>query len=368
MPKKPKTSDRALELDLLGCVLVDAEQRWQVIGQASESDFASPDIAMLWSFIGRLLAGGAEVSYAGVLKLMDAEQAKTLSAAYEAYEGSENLELRIERLRGLAQVRRYAELTRAAWAELADAQRPGEVLGAHVQRLQELVAPPASKRIYGPDQWPRRAYEAAKARREAVLAGGLPYLRFGFPLLERRAAVLPQNLVFVAAQTKSKKTMFALNMAQHLGVQTGVPTLYLNCEMSGDEIAMRVIAMAVELNAYSLRTGTSGGELEALEAWLEDLQGNQLWLTDSLYDLTSMDIAAIARRYKHMHGIKVLVLDYIQRLRDRQYSKDEEWQVLLDAAGRLKSLAQELDIIVFVLAQLTDHGDLQRARYMSIHG
>ncbi|NLH00232.1 MAG: hypothetical protein GX491_22990, partial [Chloroflexi bacterium] len=77
--------------------------------------------------------------------------------------------------------------------------------------------------------------------------------------------------------------------------------------------------------------------------------GNNLYITDALPWATTDDICSLAREYAVTIGLKVLVVDYIQRLEIKDGS--EQWQELLRAAKDFKSLAQELGIMVLMVAQ-----------------
>tara|TARA_R100000234_G_C4922462_1_gene144768 strand:+ start:146 stop:655 length:510 start_codon:yes stop_codon:yes gene_type:complete len=80
-------------------------------------------------------------------------------------------------------------------------------------------------------------------------------------------------------------------------------------------------------------------------------------------DLTISQIRADARRMKRFHGIKVIIVDYLQLLEpDRHGEKRHE--AVGRISGGLKNMAKELDVPVVALAQLnreTEKGSSNRA-------
>ena len=356
--------DRDLELDVLGVVICDEKARWELLSTLNPDTFGDPKHGRLWRKIQSMAAEGAKISHIEVSKLAGAEHLETVGLAYERYRGTANLDKKMERLEGLAQARKCVEATRHAMARLRDQHDPKAVISEHAQDLMSLVTNSVGNRVYGPEDWVKVAWEEAEKRYDEVQQGGQPYLDLGFPNFSRRAAVLPQNLVFVCAQTKAKKSMLMLNIAIHLGCNLRIPTLYCNTEMSIAELSLRAASMVAPARNYDLRTGGNIEEVNKLLKWAERGTMNKLYLTDSLHSLTSTDVVNLARQHKHQHGVQVVILDYIQRLRDGDKSEDDDWQALIKATARLKSMAQELDLYVFAVAQLAEHGGLQRAKYM----
>lgn len=61
----------------------------------------------------------------------------------------------------------------------------------------------------------------------------------------------------------------------------------------------------------------------------------------------------------------MLVVDYIGRMDMTNAPSKEDWQILKSAAQKLKTLAQDLGIIVVMIAQLNERGKLAQSSYMS---
>jgi replicative DNA helicase len=63
------------------------------------------------------------------------------------------------------------------------------------------------------------------------------------------------------------------------------------------------------------------------------------------------ELCRIARKWKHQHGIKLLLVDYIQRIEGG--SGDRKHERVGDVARQLKNLARDLNIPVVALGQVS---------------
>ena len=74
---------------------------------------------------------------------------------------------------------------------------------------------------------------------------------------------------------------------------------------------------------------------------------------DDTPGLTILQLRAKARRMHSQHGVKLIVIDYLQLLHSTtRRSMDNRQQEVAEISGGIKSLAKELDVPVIVLCQL----------------
>jgi KaiC/GvpD/RAD55 family RecA-like ATPase len=215
--------------------------------------------------------------------------------------------------------------------------------------------------IQGPQEWMEEGYRAILERKAGRAAKTID---LGIPALTEAILPEPGHLMIIAAETGKGKTATALNIAVNTAVMQSVPTLYLNTEMAAEELALRLYAILANVRATALRTGlTDAAELACVdEIYKLYKPTNALFISDALTWLTVDEIVALTRRYTASEGIKVLIVDYIQRLESS--GKEERWQILIEATKRLKSLAQETGTLVILLAQLTEEQRLAGSRGM----
>jgi len=91
-------------------------------------------------------------------------------------------------------------------------------------------------------------------------------VRTGFYDLDRMTAGLQKgDLVVLAARPSMGKTAFALNIAEHVAVQEGLPVLVFSMEMGASQLALRLVGSLGRIDQQHLRTGRlDSGEWERL--------------------------------------------------------------------------------------------------------
>lgn len=173
----------------------------------------------------------------------------------------------------------------------------------------------------------------------------------------------PGDLVIISAPTGKGKSAFAQNIAASLSVVQTIPTLYINSEMSEEQMSLRWAAMLSRATHTKLRAGDlSTEEYNSVTDALDRLYGSKFACV-TVPDLQIDKVSSIVRRYQKKNGCKSVIVDYIGRM-DTQDGKLREDQVLLNAAKRLKTLAQQTKTVMFMVAQVRADGRLQSATYM----
>jgi replicative DNA helicase len=186
-----------------------------------------------------------------------------------------------------------------------------------------------------------------------------------WPKLNRMiGAFEPGDLVIVSAPTGSGKSAFCQNIFKYLSVGVKVPGLYINSEMSEEQMSLRWAAMLSDGVTHSqLRAGElQSAEYDALITGMDRLYTSKFACV-TIPDLSIDRVSSIVRRYKKSNGVQCVAVDYIGRM-DTMNAKLREDQVLLNAAKRLKTLAQQTNVVMFMVAQVRKDGALQSASYM----
>lgn len=68
------------------------------------------------------------------------------------------------------------------------------------------------------------------------------------------------ELIILAARPSMGKTAFAMNVAENVALRGGVPVLFVSLEMSGIELADRLLCSVARVNGHRLRNGTISQE------------------------------------------------------------------------------------------------------------
>jgi replicative DNA helicase len=175
----------------------------------------------------------------------------------------------------------------------------------------------------------------------------LDHLTFGFQR---------QEMIVLAARPSMGKTSFALNIAEAATLpKRGEPhaTLFFSLEMSGSQLALRMLCSRAKVNLVRLRNevlSKNGEEQQELVKAADEFAKAPLYIDDSS-NLSIMQLRAKARRVHARHKLGLIVVDYLQLLSPTDSRAPREQQVA-EASRGLKALAKELDLPVLVLSQL----------------
>ena len=183
-------------------------------------------------------------------------------------------------------------------------------------------------------------------------SGKLRGVPTGFRDLDAKLAGLQNsNLIIFAARPGVGKTSFALNIAQHAAVVEGIPVGIFSLEMSQEELVDRLLVAQADIDAWKLKTGRlDEKDFDRLSHAMGQLAEAPLYIDDTP-GLSISEMRTKARRLQAEHGLKLLVVDYLQLMRGR--SVDNRVQEVSEISQSLKNLARELKIPVFALSQLS---------------
>jgi replicative DNA helicase len=159
------------------------------------------------------------------------------------------------------------------------------------------------------------------------------------------------ELIILAARPSVGKTAFALNIARHVIVEEKLPVLFVSLEQARVELAERLICCQARVDSNRLRRGHLGAdEIQKIFEAGEVLSNGQLYIDDTPGQ-NMLRIAANARRLKKRHGLRMVMIDYLQLIDpdDRRDSRQEQVSAI---SRRLKFLARELKVPVVALAQV----------------
>ena len=177
----------------------------------------------------------------------------------------------------------------------------------------------------------------------------------GFIDLDRMTAGLQAgDLVVLAARPSMGKTAFAINIAEHVALNEGLPVAVFSMEMGAAQLAVRIVGSIGRINQGNLRTGKlTDDEWPRLTEAIERLRNVSLHI-DETPGLTPSELRANARRLARSCGkLGLIVVDYLQLMSGSSGSQGENRATELGEISRgLKMLAKELQCPVIALSQL----------------
>jgi replicative DNA helicase len=180
-------------------------------------------------------------------------------------------------------------------------------------------------------------------------------VRTGFFDLDRMTAGLqPGDLIILAARPSMGKTAFALNIAEHVAVQEGLPVVVFSMEMGAAQLALRLVGSLGRIDQQHLRTGKlSDDEWSRLSEATEKLSKSSVFI-DETPALNPSELRARSRRQARQCGrLGLIVVDYLQLMSGSSSVNEENRATVIGEISRgLKALAKELQCPVVALSQL----------------
>ncbi|MET7030590.1 replicative DNA helicase [Sediminicola luteus] len=197
--------------------------------------------------------------------------------------------------------------------------------------------------------------QAKKRIEEIAGKEGLSGVPSGFDKLDKlTSGWQPSDLIIVAARPGMGKTALTLSMARNMAVNNNIPVAFFSLEMSSVQLITRLISSETGLSSEKLRTGKlEKHEWEQLNVKVKALENAPLFIDDTP-SLSIFDLRAKARRLASQHGIRMIVIDYLQLMTAGGSQKGGNREQEISTISRnLKALAKELNCPVIALSQLS---------------
>lgn len=177
-------------------------------------------------------------------------------------------------------------------------------------------------------------------------------LATGWASLDKLARLSDCEMYVIAARPSVGKTAMACNIACDVALRQGAPVGIMSLEMDAVRLLARMESSLSGVSERALRTGAlSAGCWQDIMDQVAALRAAPIWIDDTP-DLTVFDIRAAARRLAREHGIRLLIVDYLQYVRVDEKRFGSRQEAVADVSRNLKALAKQLQIPVLVLAQL----------------
>ena len=189
--------------------------------------------------------------------------------------------------------------------------------------------------------------------------GGIVGVPTGLRDLDDKLGGLHQSdLIIIAGRPSMGKTSLATNIAfnaakhiQDNGKKSSIA--FFSLEMSSEQLSTRILSEQARIGSNDIRRGRISDE--QFDQFLETSK-NISELPLFIDETPAISIAAMsnrARRIKRLHGLDMIVVDYIQLMRGTTYNKDGRVQEISQITQGLKAIAKELGVPVVALSQLS---------------
>jgi replicative DNA helicase len=352
------------EQSLLGALLLDNQAFDRVADLVTGEDFYRDDHRRIWRHIAKLVEQNRPADVVTVSESIDASEDKDKTGGL-AYLGS-----LAQNTPSALNIRRYAELVR----ERSVQRRLAQVATG----IAEDALNPAGKEVGQLlDEAESRIFQIAEsgARRDQGLLEIKPVLAKVFEKIDHlyhrdnasdvtgvptgyvdldkmTSGLQPGDLIIIAARPSMGKTALALNMAEHVAVDNGLPVAIFSMEMSATQLAMRMLGSIARVDQHKMRTGRlSDKEWGDLSDAMAKLHETPIYI-DEAGALTALEVRARARRLKRQYSkLGLIVIDYLQLMAASTQGENRATEIS-EISRSLKAMAKELDVPVIALSQL----------------
>jgi replicative DNA helicase len=353
------------EQSLLGGLLLDNQAFDRIADLVAADDFYRDDHRRIFRHIARLVEAGKPADVVTVGESIESSEDKDKTG------GPGYLGALAQNTPSALNIRRYAELVRERSVQRRLAQvatgiaesalnpsgrEVGQLLDEAESRILE-VGEAGHRRTQGYEEIQpvlARVFERIDTLYHQESKSDVTGVPTGFlDLDEKTAGLQPGDLVIIAGRPSMGKTSLALNIAEHVAVDNGLPVAIFSMEMSATQLAMRMLGSISRVDQHKMRTGRlADEEWGKLSTAMERLHNAPIYIDES-GGLNALELRARARRMRRQSGkLGLVMVDYLQ-LMSAASSGENRATEISEISRSLKSLAKELEVPVVALSQLS---------------
>tara|TARA_X000001036_G_scaffold368011_1_gene353493 strand:- start:1056 stop:2507 length:1452 start_codon:yes stop_codon:yes gene_type:complete len=236
---------------------------------------------------------------------------------------------------------------------------PEKLIVEAEQSLYDVASKGSNNRTFEP--LVKAATEAIDIANKAFESDiqGISGIPTGFIDIDKKLGGLQNSdLIILAGRPSMGKTALATNIAFNAAVNNkkkhGIQSCvgFFSLEMSSAQLATRILSDLSKVPSEQIRRGElTDKEFNKFVEASRLLEQSKFYIDDTPALLIS-SIASKARRLKRVHGLDVLIIDYLQLIRASS-SRDNRVNEIAEITQGLKAIAKELNIPVVALSQLS---------------
>ena len=353
------------EQSLIGGLLLDNHAFDRIADLVGEPDFYRDDHRRIYRHVVKLIEAGRPADVVTVSESIEASEDKdrTGGAAYlgalaQNTPSSLNIRRYAELVRERAIQRRLAQVaTEIAESALSPSGKEvGQLLDEAESRIFEIgeVGARGKQGFKDIKQELARVFQRLDQLYHSDNKSGITGVPTGLIDLDQMTAGLqPGDLIIVAGRPSMGKTALALNFAEHVAMDIGMPVAIFSMEMSGMQLAARVLGSIARVDQHKMRTARlSDEEWQRLSHAMGRLHEAPVFI-DETPALNALELRARARRLKRQCGkLGLLMVDYLQLMSASTHGENRATEIS-EISRSLKALAKELDVPVIALSQLS---------------
>jgi replicative DNA helicase len=352
------------EQSLLGGLLLDNQAFDKIADLVTADDFYRDDHRRIYRHVAKLIEQAKPADVVTVAESIEASEDKDRTGG-PAYLGS-----LAQNTPSALNIRRYAELVREravqrrliqVATEIAESalSPSGKDVGQMLDEAESRILEVGEKGQRGTQGFEAiqpvlaRVFERIDHLYHQENKSDVTGLPTGFVDLDEKTAGLQEgDLVIVAGRPSMGKTAFALNIAEHVAVENGVPVAIFSMEMGAAQLAMRMLGSIGRVDQHKMRTGRlNDEEWSRLSTAMGKLHDAPIFI-DETGALNALELRTRARRIHRQCGkLGLVMVDYLQLMSASSDGENRATEIS-EISRSLKALAKELGAPVVALSQL----------------
>jgi replicative DNA helicase len=347
---------------IASCLLKEDGSVYDEVSQiVTPADFYVQRNQILFATIASLVSRGVSLDEVALLEQLrkqgDEESVGGLTAIYSIQKSVDTpLQAKyyadvVREKAKLREIIRHSQLAaEQAYSQEEDADKISSSLESNLQSLQDVSQ--------SDDGHIHTAAEALREDFKAMLNG-----TYEVKSVPTRIAQIDEKLtargiangevMVIAAPTSCGKTALALNIVLQNAVTHKIPGLYFSFEMQAKSLANRMIQTCAAVPLKQMRDGIMKPEHQK-RVWEATDKMSEAPVYTNHYVRSVDELRAKARMYKRKYGIEWIVIDYLQLV--PWNSKLKKHDGIAEVSHQIKLMAMELDLPVFLLAQVNREG------------
>ena len=352
------------EQSVLGGLMLDNNSWERVADIITESDFYRQDHRLIYHHICKLIEHNKPADVVTVAESLE------ISAELQGIGGLAYIGAIVQNTPSAANIKRYAEIVRERsimrnlaqiGVQITDSaynpagRSAANLLDEAEARVFEIAEEGARGKEGFVDIQPllKQVVERIELLYSQDNSSNVTGIASGFYDLDQKTSGFQAgDLIIVAGRPSMGKTAFSLNIAEHVALDLRKPVAVFSMEMSGAQLAMRLLGSVGRLDQHRVRTGRlDDQDWPKLTHALGRLNEAPLFIDESAA-LNALELRARARRLYRQYGeLGLIIVDYLQLMSSSSQGENRATEIS-EISRALKGLAKELKVPVIALSQL----------------
>lgn len=343
------------ERAVLGRILVDDRSWWDIADRLDVGCFSDSRHRAIFKAMGKLVDDGRPVARATLLSVIrDRDDAIDLAGCLERIKAEAS---KANELRSCVDAVLHTAGRRKILAALDSVKDSVEVAGLDVP--VEALVQDACKQIEAADadapDHSRSLIELISGviddLKDTLESGSKVGVRTGLRAYDDLiGSMLPGQLIVIGGETSSGKTALAMQVGVMIA-QQGIPVHIAELEMTGKELARRVLARWSDIPASKLTDGEINRQQFDHAFRMGERADIPLYVDDTPQQSPSMLQARIARAIAR-RGVKVAIIDHLQYVKPPRETGKENVEIKW-TVDDIKAMAKRLQIPIILVSHVS---------------